>query len=421
MAVRAARHAHSKRRRRRRRLRLVRTIAAAGCLVALIAWLALSNGTPASGGGPPAPAPAANVRVTLGPRTVVGPPATGGSATAPLPWPSSGQSAVAIPAIGYVAQSGAEQAVPVASLTKIMTAYIVLHDHPLAPGAQGPRVTITAADTAQFATDLATDQSEVKLVTGEVLTEYQMLEGLLVHSANDLAYALASWDAGSVSAFVAKMNATAHALGMAHTHFVDPSGFDPGSQSTAAGLLKVASLAMANPTFAQIVSMPEVTLPVAGTVLSYTPMLGTPGVLGVKSGFTTAAGGGDVLAYRAAIGGRTFVVLAAVTSQEGPTVLARAGSAALALAKAAAAMVHPVTVARAGTVVAQLEDGGKTVAARTGAAATVLDVAGGTVRQRVHVDAPPPGARKGTAVGTAAFVVGSQNVSVPVRLADRMP
>lgn len=402
----------------------MRTIVAAGCLLALIAWLAVSSGTTVSGGGSPSVAQGVTVRDTLGPHVAVDPsgvsPAASGTPV-PLPWPSSGQSAVAIPAIGYTAQSGAEHAVPVASLTKMMTAYIILHDHPLKPGAQGPRVTITSADAAQFSTDLVTDQSEVKLVAGEVLTEHQMLEGLLVHSANDLAYALADWDAGSASAFVAKMNATARALGMTNTHFADPSGYDSGSQSTAADLLKVASAAMANPTFAQIVSMSEVTLPVAGTVMSYTPMLGTPGVLGVKSGFTTAAGGGDVLAYRAAIGGRTFVVLAAVTSQEGPTVLARAGNDALNLAKAAAAMVHTYTVAQAGTVVAQLHDANGTVMARTGAAATVLDVAGGVVRQHVHVDPPPHGARAGAAIGTASFVVGTQNVSVPVRLADRMP
>jgi D-alanyl-D-alanine carboxypeptidase (penicillin-binding protein 5/6) len=385
----------------------------AGVVAASVAWVAASGGSPASRGGH-----AAKVTVTL-PRTQalaahLGPPQT-------LPWPSSGGAAVAIPSIGFAAQSGAEQSVPVASMTKIMTAYLVLKDHPLVPGEAGPSVTITATDAANFWTDSVTDQSTVELVAGEVLTEQQMLEGLLVHSANDLAFALARWDAGSVPAFVAKMNATAAALGMRATHYVDASGDDPGSQSTAADLLKVAAAAMADPAFAEIVDMTSVTLPEGGTVGSYTPLLGTPGVLGVKSGFTDAAGGGDVLAYRAAVGGRSFVVLAAVTSQEGPTVLARSGEEDLALAQAAAAGVSTATVAKAGTVVARLQRDGRTVLARTTEPATLLWLGGSPVRQSVRVRPPAHAAKRGTLVGTATFSVGTEAVSVPVRLAAALP
>ena len=64
---------------------------------------------------------------------------------------------------------------------------------------------------------------------GEKLNERQLLDGLLVHSANNLADVLAQWDAGSIPAFVAKMNATATSLGMTHTHYADASGLDPGT------------------------------------------------------------------------------------------------------------------------------------------------------------------------------------------------
>ena len=163
-----------------------------------------------------------------------------------------------------------------------------------------------------------------------MLTERQILEGMLIHSANNLAFALACWDAGSLPAFVAKMNATAMSLGMTNTHYADASGFTSQSVSTPADLLKVTSAAMAIPVFAQTVSMPSVTLPVAGTVSTYTPLLSgsttdAPGVVGVKSGFTTAAGGGDILAYQTAVGGHPLIVLAAVTSLEGPEVLRTAG------------------------------------------------------------------------------------------------
>ena len=119
---------------------------------------------------------------------------------------------------------------------------------------------------------------------------------MLVHSADNYADLLARWDAGSHPAFVAKMNADAGALGMDHSHFADASGVDPASESTASDLLRVAAPDMANPAFAAIVKMSSVTLPVAGTISTYTPLLGLQGIIGVKSGYTTEAGGCDVLA-----------------------------------------------------------------------------------------------------------------------------
>ena len=323
--------------------------------------------------------------------------------------------------MGFSAQSGPERPVPVASMTKVMTAYVVLHDHPLALGEQGPAVTMTEADASQFGLDTVTDQANVALRAGEVLTEHQMLEGLLVHSANDLAYALACWDAGSLPAFVAKMNATAAALGMRETHFGDASGFSSSSVSTAGDLLKVAAAAMADPVFAQIVSMPAVDLPVAGVVASYTPLLGTTGVVGVKSGFTSAAGGGDILAYRTSLDGHDLLSLAAVTSQEGWTVLEAAGREALALARAAAARVQLETVAPQGAVVAQVLGGRRPVDVTTGSSAQLLALAGGRVRQLVRIRTPRRGAKKGAQLGTATFVLAGQSVSVPVRLAARVP
>ncbi|MDA8311797.1 MAG: hypothetical protein M0Z46_14525 [Actinomycetota bacterium] len=401
------------RRRARRRARVLRTLVGLAALAVLATWLMSSTGRL------PGP-PQVSVRVTL-PRIAIAGPSTAASLIPALPWPKAGEAAVDIPAVGLQVQSGPEHPVPVASMTKMMTAYVVLEDHPLALGQQGPNVTMTPADAAQFGIDTVTDQANVELKQGEVLTEHQMLEGLLVHSANDLAYALACWDAGSLPAFVAKMNATASALGMRDTHFGDASGFLPSSVSTASDLLRVAAAAMADPVFAQIVSMPSVTLPLAGTVQSYTPLVGTTGVVGVKSGFTDAAGGGDVLAYRTSVDGKTLLSLAAVTSQEGWTVLGVAGREALALAKAASARVRAVVVAKKGTVVARLSAGARTADARTAAPASLLTLPGDPIRQVVRISPPKDRVDKGALVGTATFMLAGQRISVPVRLAARVP
>jgi D-alanyl-D-alanine carboxypeptidase-like protein len=234
---------------------------------------------------------------------------------APLPWPTAGQSAVSVPALGYTAQPGAERPIPVASLTKMTTALVILHDHPLAPGAAGPLITISADDAAQFGSDTADDQSSVPVSTGEQLSELQMLEAMLLPSANNIAYALAEWDAGPQAAFVAKMNAMAAFLGATNTHFVDASGFDPNSVSTAADCLKIAAAGMQIPVFAQIVAMPSAPFPGAGTIHNVIAGVGTDGIVGLKSGYTSQAGGCLVLAADRTVAGRPVQVLVAVLAQ----------------------------------------------------------------------------------------------------------
>ncbi len=235
--------------------------------------------------------------------------------TPALPWSTYGQSAVAIPSLGVAVQSGVENPVPIASLTKMTTALVVLDDHPLPAGANGPIVTITADDAAQFDADNADDQSSVPVSTGEQLSERQLLEAMLLPSANNIAYALAEWDAGSQPAFVAKMNAAAAAVGATATHFVDASGFDPGSVSTAADCLKIAAAGLRIPAFAQIVAMPSAPFPQVGTIRNVIGGVGGNGIVGVKSGFTDRAGGCLVLAADRVVDGVTVQVLVAVLAQ----------------------------------------------------------------------------------------------------------
>jgi serine-type D-Ala-D-Ala carboxypeptidase (penicillin-binding protein 5/6) len=339
-----------------------------------------------------------------------------------LPWPAVGQSAVAVPSIGVDATSGPETPVPIASLTKMMTAYIILHDHPIGPDQNGPGITMTQTDVNDFNNDTVEDEANAQVTAGEVLTERQLLEGLLVHSANNFADTLARWDAGSIPAFVAKMNATAAQLDMDHTHYADPSGFDEGSQSTAGDLLKVAAPDMENPTFAGIVRMSSVTLPVAGTIASYTPLLGFQGVIGVKSGFTTAAGGCDVVAVVRSVHGTPTLILAAVTGQQGPNVLAAAGFIALNLADHASGVIGATPVVRAGQVVAHVSAAGHSVAATAASTAEMLSWPG-VKGQRVLVDGRTisAGAKRGTRIGSVTVVLGSQRTTIPVTLRGYLP
>jgi D-alanyl-D-alanine carboxypeptidase (penicillin-binding protein 5/6) len=303
-----------------------------------------------------------------------------------------------------------------------MTAYVILHDHPIGPAQNGPSITMGQADVDDFDNDTVQDEANAQVTVGEVLTERQLLEGLLVHSANNFADTLARWDAGSIPAFVAKMNSTAAQLGMDHTHYADPSGFDEGSQSTARDLLKVAGLDMMNPTFAGIVKMSSVTLPVAGTISTYTPWLGFQGVIGVKSGFTTAAGGCDVVAVMRMVHGQPTLVLSAVTGQTGPNVLEVAGYIALNLADHARTFIEATPLVRAGEVVAHVSVAGHTVAATAARTADVLSWPGVSADQvLVDGNAILAGAKRGRRIGSVVIALGTQRVVVPVALRGDLP
>jgi serine-type D-Ala-D-Ala carboxypeptidase (penicillin-binding protein 5/6) len=132
-------------------------------------------------------------------------------------------------------------------------------------------------------------QSVVAVRAGEQLTERQLLQALLIPSGNNIAPLLAALVAGSETRFLAEMNAEARALGMGHTIYTDPSGFQPSTVSTAADQLRVFQLAMRFSIFRQIVSMADVTLPVAGTVTNFDPLI-AEGYAG-KTGSDSAAGG----------------------------------------------------------------------------------------------------------------------------------
>jgi serine-type D-Ala-D-Ala carboxypeptidase (penicillin-binding protein 5/6) len=254
-------------------------------------------------------------------------------------WPAHGQAAVQIGQSRV--QAGPNQhAAAIASVAKVMTAYLVLRDHPLRPGQDGPTITLTDADVAD--TDRRRDRQEsvVSIASGEQLTERQALQALLLPSANNIAAVLARWDAGSEGRFVARMNGTARSLGMTHTRYTDPSGYDDATVSTAADQVRIVDRAMRLPVLASIVATPSATLPVAGTMHNTNTLLGRNGFVGVKTGSDDTAGG--CFAFRAvrSIDGKRTTITGVVLGQPGHDRIA-AGLA------AAAAMVDRIAGHRA--------------------------------------------------------------------------
>ena len=168
----------------------------------------------------------------------------------------------------------------------------------------------------------------MSIAAGEQLTERQALQALLLPSANNVAAVLARWDSGSADRFVARMNAAARSLGMTHTRYTDPSGYDDATVSTAADQMRIVDRAMRLPVFASIVATPSATLPVVGTVHNTDTLLGHNGFVGVKTGSTAAAGG--CFAFRAIrwIDGKRTTITGVVLGQPGHNQIAAALAAA---------------------------------------------------------------------------------------------
>ena len=267
-----------------------------------------------------APRPAPSAPAVAAPRLVLRLPATiTVSGRRPhLAWPLSGQAAVTVPGIGSMGTSGPVRTPqPIASLAKVMTGYVILADHPLAAGQPGPTLTVTAAEAGAYQAELAANESLIPVRAGERLTERQALEALLLPSADNIAQILARWDAGSRPAFVRKMNAAATRLGMRHTRYTDPSGYAPSTVSTALDQVKLAEAAMRDTPFAAIVAESAATIPVAGLVHNRNTLLGTDGVVGIKTGSATYSGGCLLFAAVRRIASRKVTLYGTVLGQPG--------------------------------------------------------------------------------------------------------
>lgn len=324
-----------------------------------------------------------------------------------LAWSPQGESAVEVDGMGPLGASGPTTPVPIASVAKVMTAYLVLVDHPLAAdGSGGLTVTITPADAADEAARAAQTQSIIAVAPGEVLDEQQLLEGLLLPSGNNAASLLATADAGSEAAFVAKMNAEAKALGMTSTTYTDASGYTPSTMSTARDQLRLAQAAMAIPAFARIVALPQATLPVAGVVKNINTLIGTDGFSGVKTGSDSWAGGALMFADQRTVDGVPVRIIGVVLGQDVGTVstsviVAAALAASQHLADSVVAALSVQAVLPADSPVASVTNpDGRTIPVTT--ATTLSRLGFGGLILPVTVTMPPVGSHlaAGQQVGT---------------------
>ncbi|MFJ6884298.1 D-alanyl-D-alanine carboxypeptidase family protein [Streptomyces californicus] len=287
-----------------------------GPLTAVVVLAAAAGGWYASGGGSPAGAAVDGT----------------GEAVAPvarslrLPWPDEGQASVAVEGIGSLGTRGEQKPVPIASLTKVMTAYVILEGHPMRAGAPGAAV---VADQRAADESYSSVETTAPVLAGRTYTQRRLLELMMVPSGNNIARLLARWDAGQERAFVAKMNRAAAGLGMRATTYTGVSGMEASTRSTSDDQLRLARAAMRDPVFRQIVATASVTAPGTGATFRNTNrLLGHDGVIGLKTGSSTPAGGNLAWAATQRIAGTTRLVVGVVLHQRAGTTPAEGSAAA---------------------------------------------------------------------------------------------
>lgn len=209
-----------------------------------------------------------------------------------LPWTASGESAISTANGTVLGQaSGADKVKPIASIAKLITVLTVLKKHPLSAGQSGPIITLGADDVALYNTYESKDGSAVAVANGEQISQYQMLQALLLPSANNMADSLALWAYGSMDAYRSAAQQTVAELGMSHTTIgSDASGFSPDTTSTANDLLILGRTALKQPVITEITAQKSADIPVEGTIYSTNADIGQAGITGLKTGTSNEAG-----------------------------------------------------------------------------------------------------------------------------------
>ncbi|MGW1049162.1 D-alanyl-D-alanine carboxypeptidase [Streptomyces sp. NPDC002521] len=345
----------------------------------------------------------------------------GGAAN--LPWPGEGQGWMDVDGIGTMGTFGKQTPVAIGSVAKTMTSYIILRDHPLKPGQEGPRIKVDPQAEKEGGYDKHGGESTLNTIkAGQYLTEKQALSAVMIPSANNIARLLARWDAGSEAAFVEKMNATAKELGMTDTTYTDPSGLKETTVSTAADQVKLGHKVVKNPALVAITSAASWTDPSGRNWPNVNTLPYLIGAIGIKTGSTTAAGGNLLFAARKTVGGQTVTIVGAILGQHKPYIIETVNAVSKTALLAAQSALTSANILKKGDVVGYVDDqlGGRTPIVVT-KDVTAVGWSGLKVKLSFTSGTVPHTAAAGTTVGTLTVGDGSGGaVKVPVALQQNL-
>lgn len=197
-------------------------------------------------------------------------------------------------------ESGSETKRPIASLTKLMTAYIALKEN-------DPQSIVKVSENAA-----QQEGSSMNLYSGEAITLKNLIFGALIESGNDAATSIAEFNSGNTTAFVDKMNQTAYQLGLENTVYKNPTGLDAeGAYSTARDLALLSKVLLENAAFREIVNIDQIKVYSEDgdqhLLINTNILLGENGIKGIKTGTTSTAG--ECLVSLTEVNGRDVLIV----------------------------------------------------------------------------------------------------------------
>jgi D-alanyl-D-alanine carboxypeptidase (penicillin-binding protein 5/6) len=398
----------AKRRRRRRR-------AIIGGVVALVIVGVVGTYIPVT---LQAPLASATVAVT---KPVIATPAP---ASVALALPAVGASAVSVMGAtgfdgtvgtnGILASSGSAGPLPIASISKLITALVILQAKPITGAAAGPTITFTAADAALYDKYYVLGATVQPLKAGSTMSERDALKLMLEVSACNYAEATSTWAFGSQANFLKATRTWLTANHMTGTTIDEPTGLDARNRSTTADLISIGKLALASPVLAAIVASPSLDVPTFGALPNTNVLLGEDGINGIKTGTLDQAGACLLFSAVADVGAAApITVVGVVLGGVDHDSVNTAVLALLSSIKKGFTDVPLVTKGQdLGTYTTAWNDDAHIVA---GATASVLTWSDTPITSTMVTKMITTGA-DGSKIGTVTFVAGKSTVTVPLVL-----
>ncbi len=346
-----------------------------------------------------------------------------------LTLPAQGESAVSVTGAetfagtvgtnGILASSGGPGPLPIASISKLITALVVLEAKPLTGDDAGPTLTFSKADHDLYDQYYVLGASVEPMKTGSTLSEHDALALMLVASACNYADAVSTWAFGSRGRYLSAVKTWLSVHGLSGTTIVEPTGIDARNVSTPADLIAIGKLAMANPTLASIVGSRTVDVPGIGALSNNNISLGSEGIDGIKTGTLDSAGSCLLFSATVNVGLPKPITITGVIL--GGSSRETVNSDAQILIRSIESGFHVVTLESTGTVVGRYstpwKDGARVV---TGDRASVLTWSDAPITSTMTIRPLSITAGKtatdGSTVGSLDFTVDGNSISVPLVL-----
>lgn len=346
-----------------------------------------------------------------------------------LTLPSVGEAAVSVTGAeayprtvgtnGILASSGGAGPLPIASISKLITALVVLEAKPLTGTEPGPTLTFSKPDHDLYDQYYVLGASVEPMKTGSTLSEHDALAVMLVASACNYADAVSTWAFGSRARYLSVVKSWLATHGLTGTTIVEPTGIDPRNVSTPADLIAIGKLAMANPAVAAIVGSRAIALPGVGSLPNNNISLGSEGINGIKTGTLDTAGSSLLFSATADVGlAKPITIVGVILGGDSRESVDRAAQL---MIHGIRSGFHTVQLVGAGTVVGGYSTPWKDRAGVvTGGRASVLTWSDTPITSKMTIKpltiAAGKTASNGSTVGSLDFVVAGAPIVVPLVL-----